>query len=121
MSTVPYDRLGGEAGIERLIARLYDRVLEDPELAPFFASASIDKLQRMQREFIGAALGGPQAYSGLSLSWVHANRGITTANFNRFAQHLMTAMEELSIGPDDMQGIIHRISVHKNDITGEAY
>lgn len=121
MNAVPYDRIGGDAGIERLIARLYDRVLADPDLAPFFSRASIDKVQRMQREFIGAALGGPQVYSGLSLSWVHANRGITTAHFNRFAQHLLSALEEMSVGSDDMQNIVHRISVHKNDITGEAY
>jgi hemoglobin len=43
----------------------------------------------MQREFFAAALGGPQAYSGLSLTQAHAGRGITPRHFNRFVQHLL--------------------------------
>jgi hemoglobin len=81
----------------------------------------LEKLRRMQREFIGAALDGPQAYSGLDLSWAHAGRGITTEHFNQFAQHLLTTLEEIGVAPDDMQEVVHRISVHKNDITGEGY
>jgi hemoglobin len=123
MTTVAtlYERLGGEIGVERLILKLYERVLADPALAPFFRGAAMEKLQRMQREFLGAALGGPQVYGGLALSWVHAGRGIATEHFNHFGRHLLTALEDMSVAPEDVREVVHRISALKNDITGEAY
>jgi hemoglobin len=116
-----YERLGGEQGIKRLIEQFYVRVLADPQLAPFFANSAIEKLLLMQREFIGAALDGPQTYSGLALSWAHARRGITGEHFNRYTQNLLTTLEEDGVAPDDVRDVMHRISVYKNDITGEAY
>ncbi|MBL9093897.1 MAG: group 1 truncated hemoglobin [Planctomycetaceae bacterium] len=116
-----FDRIGGELGLERLLADFYDRVLADAELAHFFARSSMDKVRRMQREFFGAALDGPQVYSGLSLSWVHSGRGITTHHFNLFGQHLLATLSESGIDEVDVREVVHRISVHKNDITGEGY
>jgi hemoglobin len=116
-----YERLGGEQGIEGLIQRFYARVLADPQLAPFFGNTAMEKLLVMQREFFGAALGGPQTYSGLALSWAHAGRGITSAHFNRYTQHLVATLEQIGIVPDDIREVMHRVSMHRNDITGEAY
>jgi hemoglobin len=116
-----YDRLGGESGLEDMLGEFYGRVLADPQLEPFFRLASMNKLRQMQREFFGAALGGPQAYSGLSLSWVHAGRGIKTSHFNLFCQHLLETLRDRGVASDDIQEVVHRISVHKNDITGESY
>lgn len=116
-----YDRIGGEDGVAALLDQFYARVLADPELADFFNDTSIDKLLRMQREFFGAALGGPQSYGGLDLSWAHSGRGITSHHFNCYAQHLLATLETLGISADDVRETVHRIAVHKNDITGEGY
>src|SRR5688572_5603065 len=116
-----YERLGGEAGIEKLVHRFYARVTSDPTLAPFFRNTSMDKLARMQRELMGAAFGGPQQYGGLDLAWAHHGRGITTQHFNQFFQHLLTTLEELGVATDDVNDVVHRISVYQNQITGEAY
>ena len=67
-----YERLGGEATIALLTDRFYTKVVADPELAPFFRHTALDTLRAMQREFLSAALDGPQDYSGLSLSHAHA-------------------------------------------------
>lgn len=116
-----FERIGGERGLEQLIENFYERVLADVELAHFFARSSMDKVRRMQREFFGAALDGPQVYSGLSLSWVHSGRGITPHHFNLFGQHLLATLSESGVDEVDVREVVHRISVHKNDITGEGY
>ena len=51
-NTILFERIGGEQVIAKLILQLYDRVVADPELKPFFKDTSIDKLRRMQREFL---------------------------------------------------------------------
>lgn len=116
-----YERLGAAAGIETLVERFYARVVADPMLAPFFRNTSMEKLFRMQRELMGAALGGPQTYGGTDLAWAHHGRGITAAHFNQFFQHLLETLKDLGTAPDDMTEVVHRISVYKNRITGEAY
>ena len=113
-----YDRIGGEATISRVIDDFYRRVLADPALEPFFRYVSIDKLRRMQREFLGAALDGPQRYSGLSLAHVHSGRGITVDHFNRFTQHLLETLRSAGVDKHDVDAVIARINTYVDDIIG---
>ena len=117
-SATLYERLGGEAGIATIIDQFYDRVLHDPELAPFFLHTSMEKLLRMQREFFGAALEGPQTYSGLDLTHAHSGRGITTPHFTRFVRHLLETLETFGVSPKDVNAVVSRIAMYADDITG---
>ncbi len=115
-----YDRIGGAATIDSLMKHFYARVLDDPELAPFFKHVSMDKLLRMQHEFFSAALEGPVDYSGLSLSHAHYGKGITRRHFTRFVEHLLETLRSFDLNEEDVQEIIRRISVYADDITGDA-
>lgn len=116
-----YDRVGGAAAVSEIVQNFYARVLADHELQPFFAKTAIDKLLRMQQEFFCAALDGPSTSSGMNLSHAHANRGITRHHFNIFCQHMLDTLRERGLAEDDIMDVVHRVSVLKNDITGEAY
>lgn len=117
-----YDRIGGEATLERLLAAFYTRVLGDPELRPFFADASIEKLQRMQHEFFAAAFDGPVEYSGRSLAEVHAGMGIQPRHLRLFLEHLMATLGDpasgVAIDEQDRFDIYSRISTYADEITG---
>ena len=115
-----FERVGGEQVIGELIHEFYDRVVADPELKPFFRKASMDKLQRMQREFFSAALDGPITYTGRPLSHVHHGRGITKHHFALYVAHLLDTLRDLKISDQDVQEIIGRINTYANEITGEA-
>ena len=102
-----YQRIGGLTGVTALIDDFYDRVLVDPELAPFFENTSMDALRLMQRELFCAALDGPVEYTGTHLSHAHQGRGIGRHHFSRFADHLLDTLqqrfdiaEELMISPN---------------------
>ncbi len=116
-----YDRIGGEAGIQMLLQSFYARVLSDHELKSFFEKTSIDKLLRMQQEFFTAALDGPSSVSGMNLSHAHAGRGITSHHFNLFCQHMLETLRQLDLEEKDILEVVRRVSVLKNDVTGEAY
>ena len=115
-----YERVGGEQGVEQLLGAFYRRVLGDPELAPFFEGVSMPRLERMQREFFGAALDGPVRYSGRSLAVVHAGRGIRVRHFARFVQHLLDALRGTGLDEDDVNEIIARVDTYADQITGET-
>jgi len=116
-----YERLGGEAAIDALVTALYDRVLADDELKPFFEQTPMDKQQAMQREFLCAALDGPAAYTGRPLTYVHQGRGITTRHFARFVGHALDSLRALGVSDGDADEVIARLNTRVNEITGTSY
>jgi hemoglobin len=115
-----FDRIGGDVAVARLVEAFYDRVLADPELAPFFAVTPMEKLVRMQHEYFAAALGGPEAYSGSALRAAHAGRAIGQRHYARFAGHLLDTLDEMLADPDDIAEITNRLTIHTDDILGDA-
>jgi hemoglobin len=115
-----YERVGGEAGVIRLIDIFYQRVLADPELSPFFAHIPMEKLRRMQVEFFTSALGGPLQYSGRPLAHVHQGHGITKTHLRRFTEHLLVTLETLKLSKQDIQSIYTRIALEADEIADDS-
>jgi hemoglobin len=87
-----YEAIGGEPALIAVVDDFYARVLADPQLAGFFAGASMPRLKGKQVEFFAAALGGPRVYQGPGMRQVHAGRGIGKADFDKVAVHLTDAL-----------------------------
>lgn len=115
-----YEKIGGEAGIASMVDDFYARVLSDPELHPFFKDVPMDRLRRMQREFFGAATGGPVVYNGKPLSHVHQNLGITIDHFRRFTEHLIDTLKEKGIEESEVLELISRINLEVDEILGDS-
>lgn len=116
-----FEQLGGVAGITRLVAQFYDRVLADPALSPYFEYVALDKLRRMQFEFFSAALGAPTRYSGRSIMQAHAGRRITMPHFDRFVGHLAVTLEDTALAPEQRSEVLARIEAYAGDVVrGEA-
>jgi len=92
-----YELIGGEPALVAVVDDFYERVLADPQLAPFFAGANMPKLKGRQVEFFAAALGGPDLYQGGSMRQVHAGRGIGQADFDKVAFHLTHALSAAGV------------------------
>lgn len=62
----PYDRLGGEAGVRRLVETFYDLVESEPEGAPLRVMHNqgngLAHAREAQFMFLSGFLGGPQLY-----------------------------------------------------------
>jgi hemoglobin len=115
-----FERLGGAVGVAAIVRDMYDRVLEDPELAPFFAATSMERLHRMQYQFIASALDGPVEYSGAELTAVHRGRGITAQHFAKFCGHFADAIEAHGASPRDVDQALGRLATYKDKVTGEV-
>lgn len=121
MSEQPlFDTLGGPAGVAQIVHEMYGRVLADPELAPFFEHADLDRLRRMQYQFIASALDGPVSYTGAELSAIHKGRGITGHHFARFCGHFADALEAHGASRFEVNQALGRLSTFKDKITGET-
>jgi hemoglobin len=115
-----FDRLGGEVGVNRLVEEFYDRVLDDPELEPFFRATPMEKLRAMQLEFFSAALDGPASYSGRPLHYVHQGRGITSHHLTKFMNHLIETIKHAHPDEQETREMIDRISTYADSVIDGA-
>ncbi len=113
-----YDRLGGEATVNRLVDDFYDRLLVDPELAPFFAKSDMNHQRSMLREFIASALDGPAKYTGKGIAEAHQGRGIKPSHVQKFVDILLAAIKDFGVNRRDIDEIIARINTYADDVTG---
>ncbi len=115
-----FDRVGGAEVVYKLVNAMYEGVLADPELKPFFEHVQLERLRKMQFEFMAAAFDGPVSYSGAELQAVHAGRGITAHHFAKFVGHLATAMEAEGIESTIVDEMLGRLAMHRDRIVGSA-
>lgn len=113
-----FERIGGETAVQNLVDDFYRRVLEDPQLRPFFENTPMDRLRTMQYEFFAAALDGPSQYQGKQLSHVHFGRGIEVGHFGRFIDRMFDTLAGLHLSQDTVHEIIGRLNVYVDEITG---
>ena len=113
-----YEMIGGHDAIASLVVRFYERVLEDPVLAPLFMHVPVDRLQRMQIEFFSAALDGPTPYKGRVIAHAHQRLPITRAHFQCFVEHLFETLEGFPLSEQDRYDIIGRINLYAEDVIG---
>jgi hemoglobin len=115
-----YELIGGEPALVAVVDDFYERVLGDPQLAPFFAGASMPKLKGRQVEFFAAALGGPRTYRGGTMRQVHAGRGIGQADFDKVAFHLTAALAAAGVPTETIAQIAATITPLADEIVSRG-
>lgn len=100
-----YDEIGGAEAVTAAVDGFYERVLADPELAPYFEGIEMGRLKGHQRMFIAVAIGGPEEYVGRSMGEAHARLGIAPAHFDLVVGHLVDTLASLGV-PDETIGRI---------------
>ncbi|MGE3957253.1 MAG: methyl-accepting chemotaxis protein [Vicinamibacterales bacterium] len=92
-----FERIGGVPAIKAAVDGLYERILADAELAPFFAGVNLRWLKAQQNAFFIQAMGGPAVYKGKDMKTAHARLPIERRHFDRVAGHLVDALTALSV------------------------
>lgn len=113
-----YDRLGGAATIKEAVDRFYARLLEDAELAPYFATTDLAALRRHQVLLLSQVLGGPTAYDGRQLGDAHRSLGITDADYDKVVGHLVSVLVELGADDEAIAAAGTVVAEVKGDIVG---
>lgn len=96
-----YDAIGGGPAVSAVVNDFYERVLADPQLAPYFEGVDMARLKRHQVLLVTQVLGGPNRYDGRRLGEAHEGLGIDHEDFTAVAGHLTAAMKAAGV-PDDI-------------------
>jgi truncated hemoglobin YjbI/ankyrin repeat protein len=91
-----FDRIGGQATVDRLVDSLYDRFAADAVIRPFFGGDLANGRTR-QKRFFAEWLGGPSRYSESAWGGLyqhHEDLPITRAVAERWLDHLRGALSD---------------------------
>ena len=114
-----YEQIGGHDALEVVVEDFYCRVLDDDQLAGFYAGANMKCVKARQVEFLSAVLGGPGPYSGTPMRQVHEGRGITMHHFAMVASHLADSLCAAGLHPDTITEILAAIAPLAGDVASE--
>jgi hemoglobin len=114
-----YEKIGGEKALDAAVEIFYSKVINDPDLAPFFDGISMERQRNMQKAFLTVAFGGPNKYSGRGMRAAHARPvaiGLNEKHFDKVAEHLQRTLLELSVPYELIQEAITIAASTKNDV-----
>jgi hemoglobin len=115
-TTTVFERIGGEAAVEAVVAAFYDKVTADPALAGYFEGVDMDRLRAHQARFVGQALGATRPYRGRSMRKAHAALAITAPDFDRVVGHLAASLTEAGVDEETIGVIAETLAPLKDDI-----
>ncbi len=117
-----WDRLGGEAGVQKIIDDFVATGTTDPKVDFFrggkykLDAKGVADLKKKLVDMISMYTGGPLKYTGKTMKEAHKGMGITDAQFDALAGHLKAAMEKNGVKPDDVKAVMVVIAGTRNDI-----
>jgi hemoglobin len=117
-----YERIGGESAVRTTVIKLYGKILDDPELAPFFEKLDVEKLRLSQSAFVTYAFGGPNHYTGKSMRAAHQNavsQGLSDRHFDKVVVHLKSALQELQVPEPLIEEALHIVNGTRKDVLGQ--
>lgn len=100
-----FEQIGGKPAVSAAVDGLYERLLADPVLAPYFADTDMERLKRHMRAFMAVALGGADLYAGRDMHSAHAGLDVTHDAFDRVVGHLVDTLVALGVPTELIQAI----------------
>lgn len=114
-----YKRLGGYDALAAVTDDFIGRLATDKSLQKFFVGHSKDSLMKIRQLVVDqlcAATGGPCVYIGRDMKSAHQGMGISEADWNTAAGHLVATLDKFKVPEQEKQEVLAAISSLKADI-----
>ena len=118
-SSTLYERVGGNSAVAAVVNLLYDGIIKDPLLLPFFDGIDVLRQKSKLVAFLSTIFGGSTRYSGEDLRQAHGHlvaRGLSDQHFDAVADHLQSTLEELSVPATLVEEIMAIVESTRNDV-----
>ncbi len=118
-SSTLYERVGGQSAVAAVVNLLYDRIIKDPLLLPFFDGIDVRRQKSKQVAFLSTVFSGPTRHSGEDLREAHRHlvaRGLSDQHFDAIADHLQSTLQELSVPATLVEEIMAIVESTRKDV-----
>jgi hemoglobin len=114
-----YNRLGGYDAIAAVVDDFITRLATDPRFGKFFSGFSTDSKKRLRQHILDqfcVAAGGPCVYMGRDMKTTHTGLGITEADWDAAAKHLVAALDKYKVPLAEKDELMAFVGTQKKDI-----
>ena len=114
-----YERLGGYGAISAVVNDFAEKLFTDPQVGAFFKGMGTDTRKSFIQKNINLVCnvtGGPCKILSRPAKTVHAGLGITEADFNVVANHLVDTLDTFKVPAKEKQELLAIIDTLKPDI-----
>lgn len=114
-----YERVGGYNALAAVVDDFIVRLVSDKQFEKFFIGQSTDSKKRIRQHILDqfcAATGGPCIYTGREMKTSHAGLGITNAEWDAAAKHLVASLDKFKVPEKEKGEILAFVTGLKKDI-----
>src|SRR5437867_102886 len=114
-----YARLGGYDAIAAVVDDFIGRLATDKRFERFFTGFSDDSKKRLRQHILDqfcVAAGGPCVYMGRDMKTTHKGLGITEADWDVAAKHLVASLDKYKVPQAEKDELLAFVVAQKKDI-----
>lgn len=120
-SVTLYERLGGAAGIRRIVDGAVAAHMDNPLIGHRFQPYAdrperVEEIKQHTCDFFAAGSGGPDAYSGRSMTEAHRGMKIDSAEYDSAADDILGTMKALKYDAETRAEVGAILQSLKSDI-----
>lgn len=116
MQPTMFERYGGFSAISRIVLDLYERLLDDDDIGPFFDDVDMSRIVDHQTKFLASLLGGPATYTDEQIRRVHSHLVIGPEHFTRMTEILAATLADHGFAADDVAEVIRGFEARRKVI-----
>lgn len=115
-----YTRLGGEAAISGAVELLYQKLMGDGRLTPFFDGIDMDHQKAQMTAFLAQAFGGPAQYHGPGLRAAHQRlvhqMEMDDGHFIAVAGHLADTLNQMGVPAELIEEVMTAVEGIRDEV-----
>jgi hemoglobin len=118
MEQTLFQKYGGFSKVSRMVLDLYNRLLDDDDIGPFFDDVDMARIVDHQTKFISSLLGGPASYSDDQISRMHQHLAINARHFDILSEILAETLADHGMDAEDVEAVVHAFEDRRKLIVG---
>jgi hemoglobin len=111
-----YQRIGGQAMLEKISSDLIDATANDERTKRSFKDIKLKTVKESLTQYLCAQTGGNCVYEGETMKKSHADANITTAEFELMVQKLRDILDTHQVGTREKNELLKILAPTKRDI-----
>lgn len=111
-----FDDVGGQPGIDRIVADATARFLADPRVGKTFEDTNMDRFKKMLSAQLCQLTGGPCEYRGHDMATAHRGLAVNQAMFNALAEDLQDAMAATGVSYHTQNRVLALLAPMQRDV-----
>jgi hemoglobin len=101
-----FEKLGGFSAVSAIVEEFYDEIERNDITNPYFQGTDIKALTKHQVRFISQALGGPEQYSGKSMSVAHIGFKVSNEAFDEVVSILGNVLQDNGVSESNVDEVV---------------